>query len=217
MSENDLALADAGTQDLSPESQPEQDAKPDLTAQGKELVELLDRIHASYNELRNKLTGEQLFDQMVAGLSSHPNFIRLVQQISKEFFVEMIAERDRAHQHDHDHPVRDLIDPEGVGRYEVELHVQRHEDATVRVALLASTHPTNPNGLDVFIKRADEGDEWDAARPTPKMAEALRQQLINRAAQPYEYYWATVNVFTAAPLNEDSRPAVAEETAHGPE
>lgn len=193
----------------------EETDKPDLTVQGQEMLALLDRIHRSYADLRNKLTGEQLFDQMVAGLSSHPSFIGLVKQIAQEFFAEFIAEQSR--EHDHHHDVRELADPPGVTSYKVDLKRDRTEDATMRVALLSSNHPTTPNGLDVYVLREDGADVWDHARVPPLLHNELRKELVAIAAEPYAYYWVELKVFSSTPINESSQKIAEAETIDGPE
>lgn len=195
-----------------PSVEPETETPAAPTENAQRFLELMDELRRSYMDLRQKLTGETLYDAIVAGLSCHPNFISLLRNMVRETMAEIIAADASAHDHN---AFQAPADDANVDHYEVVLSDLANEKTLVRATITGSDNPERPNAIEAYSQ--DNEGAWRFTLLTPKSEQAIRDAFVAQAIPPYQFKWCELTVFTHAPLNEDSRPVeTAQESSDGP-
>ncbi len=160
--------ADAPAPAASSEPAPETPAAP-LPGIAEQLVAMISKIESLY--------------RMVQSMSSNPQFLTgvanriIASEALKEQLRPLIIEILREMVVPSPDAVAAPVDdqPKIVG-HRATLHLTNPGDLVMRAGLQSADHPTNPNGLEVFLR--EEGhDHWDPFGPTPLAEQAIREAL----------------------------------------
>ncbi len=161
----------------------------------------VDQLVKRLRELGSKLTDENILNALIAQLSCHEPFIRLVRNLALEGLAEHVAAHSR------DTPdIPTVHDNDQIRGYSARVHSSRNENTMLRVGIHSPHHPKHPNGLDIYAQRNGAVEQWDNLHLSPMAEQAIRQALAVANAEEGIYYWVELVVHTTHPVNEDTRP-----------
>jgi len=154
-------------------------------------------------QLASMITKIESLYRLVQTLSSNPQFLNgvatriVASEALKEQLRPVILDilREMVVPSPDEAPAPTQVDaePQIVG-HKAELHLTNPGGLVMRAGIQGPDHPTNPNGLEVFL-REDGHDHWDAFGPTPLAEKAIRDALAGLEQLEYgrHYY---VDLFT---------------------
>lgn len=190
-----------------------------MAATAEQLARLVADIQNAIKQLGELRNGEQFLNTLTNSLATYPPFQGLIRSMVIELMTTPgaapanTADQLTAHL---DHVVSSLADgavapstevtAPSDGLYHAKLATQ-YSGQILKVSLLSSGHPTNPNGVETYMDTAPEGhghQHWEPMALEPAAEAIVRQELQVLGAGPGDYYFLDLSVYSSRPLNAES-------------